>query len=322
MFRSIEKIFHPVWRQTKGKRKSFEGWYYRLVSADHRHSLALIPGVRNGAGGEAFLQVLMQGWEEGLWVSYELDAFASRDKPFSLQVGGNRFSLEEIEVNLSPSHQIAGKVQIKNAKSYPVSLASPGIMGWYRYVPKMECYHGVIITDAELEGGFVIHGQAIDFSEGRLYVEKDWGTSFPSAWVWAQSNQFKQTETSFMLSVADIPWRKASFTGFLIFLQTPDKLYRFTTYTGAKIIKWQADQSGLQLQVEQGKLLLTVKIHHGQGASLRAPRAGEMNRMIKETVSGKIDLWLEKSNGERILSCKGEPAAFEQVGQLKWGKKF
>lgn len=317
MLRSIEKIFHPVWRQTTNRETGFEGWYYRLVSADRRHSLAFIPGIRKGENKEAFLQILMQGWESGVWVSYPYTAFQTKDRPFEVRVGENRFSLDRISVHLEDSHQISGEIRIKNQKRYPVRLGAPGIMGWYRYVPKMECYHAVVITDAELEGSFMIHGREIDFNGGRLYVEKDWGVSFPSAWVWVQSNQFKQTETSFMLSVAEIPWRGSSFTGFLVFFQTPDKLYRFTTYTGAKITHWEEDEKWIQLTLEDRNYRLAVKIHRAKGAVLKAPKIGEMNRMIKETVNGKVDLWLERKNGERILSCNGDPAAFEQAGELR-----
>lgn len=317
MLRSINKIFHPVWVQQANHEKGFEGWYYRLVSADHRHSLALIPGIRRGEQEEAFLQILVQGWEKGLWISYPMDAFSSSDRPFEIALEDNRFSMDQIRLRLKESHDIYGDVSITNPMTFPVSLRWPGIMGWYRYVPKMECYHGVVITDAELEGSFSIHGQDVDFTGGRLYMEKDWGTSFPSAWVWVQSNQFKQQQTSFMLSVADIPWRGSSFTGFICYLQTPEKMYRFATYTGAEITYWEEHEKGIHLTLEDRKHRLNVRIHRSAGAHLRAPFHGEMSRMIKETVTGKVDLWLELQNGERILSCNGDPAAIEQVGELK-----
>jgi hypothetical protein len=36
----------------------FEGWYYKLVSADETHRIAVIPGVQLGEDGHAFVQVL------------------------------------------------------------------------------------------------------------------------------------------------------------------------------------------------------------------------------------------------------------------------
>mgnify|MGYP001085551553 CR=1 FL=1 len=317
MIRPIEKIYHPVWRQLAGGQAGFEGWYYRLVSADHLHSLALIPGFQRGEKDEGFLQVLMQGWERGMWLSYPMAEMAFTDRPFEVRAGKNVFSLEHIHLSVDSPRRIRGQVKIKNARTYSVTLASPGIMGWYRYVPKMECYHAVVIMDAELDGEIQIQGQSIDFTGGRLYVEKDWGASFPSAWIWVQSNQFKQTGTSFMLSIADIPWRSSSFEGFLAYLQTPEKLYRFTTYTGAKIVHWEEDSKAIHLTLEDSKYCLSIRIIRSGGGELRAPQNGSMNRILKETIAGKVDLWLEKRNGERIVSCTGDPAGFEQAGIFK-----
>jgi tocopherol cyclase len=43
-----------------------------------------------------------------------------------------------------------------------------------------------------------VGGRRVDFSGGSGYIEKDWGRSFPRAWIWAQSNTFTQPGTSFL----------------------------------------------------------------------------------------------------------------------------
>ncbi len=315
MLRSIRKIFHPVWAQKTNRKKGFEEWRYRMVSADHRHSLTLISGIRQGE--EAFLQILLQGWEEGLRISYPMDDFRTSDHPFGIALGANRFSTDRILVRLEESHGIFGDVSVSDPQYFPVTLRVPGSLGGYRYVPKMECYHGVVITDAELNGAFSVHGHEIDFTGGRLYLEKAWGRDFPSPWLWVQSNQFKQPHTSFMLSIAEVDWRGSSLTGFFCYLQTPDKLYRFATYTGAKITQWEEQEKWIQVVLEDRKVRLTVKIHRPEGASLHASKSGEGAGMVKETAAGKVDLWLELRNGERILSCNGDPASFGQTGKLE-----
>jgi hypothetical protein len=317
MIRSIEKIYHPVWRQLAVHQAGFEGWYYRLVSADHHHSLALIPGFYRGEKEEGFLQVLVQGWDTGMWISYPMEEVVITDRPFGVHAGENFFSLERIHLTINSPRRIRGDLKIKRAKAYPVTLAAPGIMGWYRYVPKMECYHAVVVVDAELTGEIQIQDHLIDFTGGRLYVEKNWGANFPSAWIWVQSNQFKQTGTSFMLSIADIPWWGSSFEGFLAYVQTPERLYRFATYTGAKIVHWEEEGKAIHLTLEDRKYRLMIRILRSGGGELRVPQAGTMNRKVKETIAGKVDLWLERKNGERILSCTGDPAAFEQSGVFK-----
>lgn len=60
------------------------------------------------------------------------------------------------------------------------------IMGPFRFLPGMECSHGVISMGHSLEGKLDLNGKRIDFSGGTGYVETDRGRSFPSAYLWTQ----------------------------------------------------------------------------------------------------------------------------------------
>ena len=66
--------------------------------------------------------------------------------------------------------------------------------------------HGVLGFDHAIQGVLAIDDQAVDFSGGRGYIEKDWGQSFPEAWVWFQTNHFERAGVYLTASVANIPW--------------------------------------------------------------------------------------------------------------------
>jgi tocopherol cyclase len=51
-------------------------------------------------------------------------------------------------------------------------------MGWFAYVPFMECYHGVLSLDHEVNGRLRLGKRETDFSGGRGYIEKDWAAPF------------------------------------------------------------------------------------------------------------------------------------------------
>ncbi len=53
----------------------------------------------------------------------------------------------------------------------------------------------------------------MELAGGRGYLEKDWGTAFPQAYVWMQSNHFEVPGVSLVASTALIPWRRAAFRG-------------------------------------------------------------------------------------------------------------
>jgi len=59
--RRIHALWNPEcyhgWNKSK---KFFEGWYYKIISADQKHALAIIPGIAMDEYGtkQAFIQVL------------------------------------------------------------------------------------------------------------------------------------------------------------------------------------------------------------------------------------------------------------------------
>ena len=109
-------------------------------------------------------------------------------------------------------------------------------MGWYSYAPRMECYHGVVSMQHNTSGSLEVNGKALSFDGGKGYIEKDWGRSMPSDWIWIQSNHFEgDPGASFMLSLARIPWMGGFFPGFLSFFRTGDRLYRFATYKSSTV---------------------------------------------------------------------------------------
>ena len=54
-------------------------------------------------------------------------------------------------IDSSPSisqKKASGKVVLKNTVTWPATLLLPDIMGWFAWIPMMECRHGVVNLDA------------------------------------------------------------------------------------------------------------------------------------------------------------------------------
>ena len=47
-------------------------------------------------------------------------------------------------------------------------------MGWYGYMPFMECYHGILSMHHTISGELIYNDKTIDFNEGIGYTAKDW----------------------------------------------------------------------------------------------------------------------------------------------------
>ncbi|HNR02619.1 MAG TPA: tocopherol cyclase family protein [Anaerolineaceae bacterium] len=302
---------------TNKKPPFFEGWYYKLVSADEKHKVAIIPGVILGKDAHAFIQVLNGVDGKTTYHEYPLENFITRPPHFSLEIGENHFDGNTLSLNIDDHYgQLKGKLQLGPLNPWPVRLWSPGIMGWYAWVPRMECYHGVLSFDHALEGSLTLDGQKMDFSGGCGYIEKDWGQSFPAAWVWFQSNHFKGFNACITASVAIIPWIGRSFRGFIVGLWIEGKLYRFTTYTGSKIDSLIINDDRVNWVLYNNRYRLNIVAQRVEGGLLRGPTRVDMGTRVMETLNASVHVELRSLDEDLLFEGSGEHAGLEVVGDL------
>ncbi len=298
----------------------FEGWYVKLVSPDRTHRWAVIPGVFLGleGGDEAFVQVLDGSTGASTYIPFSRDEFVAASDRFDVQVGPNRFTTTGVDLDL-PQADLRGSVRFAQPLNpWPVTVASPGIMGWYGWVPFMECYHGVVSFDHGLTGALEHAGQRLDFTGGRGYLEKDWGRAFPAGYVWMQTNHFSQPRVSLSASIALIPWLRGEFRGFIIGLWVDGTLHRFATHTGARTTDLSIDDEHVRWTVRSRR---GVKLHlaaeRRRGGLLHAPIRTQMHRRVEETLDGRVHVRLVGGDGEVLLDDTGECAGLEVHGDLE-----
>jgi hypothetical protein len=328
-------LWQPASYQGHGRRRRyFEGWYFKLVDAQRKQRLAVIPGVFLGetpSDSHSFVQTLDGVTGCTRYHRYALADFSAHPREFDIRIGPNRFTAHEIALNIArPEQQIVGCLRFGGVMPWPVSWRSPGIMDWYAFVPFMECYHGVVSLDHTLAGLLAIDGQAVDFHGGRGYTEKDWGAAFPRAWVWMQSNHFAQSGVSLTASVARIPWLGNAFRGFIVGLLHDGVLYRFATYNGGQIERLQVTRQHvfwticapitLDGRTERYRLQIVAQRNEEGVDLLHAPMRTAMEQRVLESLTARIDVRLSRleSNGEKLLFAgSGECAGLEIGGAIE-----
>jgi len=190
-------------------------------------------------------------------------------------------------------------------------------MGWYRFVPFMECYHGVVSLNHNLTGTLTKDNETYNFDDGLGYIEKDWGKSMPSAWVWIQTNSFTTEKTSFMLSVADVPWMGSSFTGFLGFFLHDNITYRFGTYTNTELEMETSNSDTVKIIISDKKFTYQIETYRNKSGILKAPTKGAMDRRIAESIDAKLRLTVTNKKGNIIFKDSTSIAGLETVGNIK-----
>jgi hypothetical protein len=303
------------------KGEYFEGWYFKHVSHDLKNIISVIPGIsKNSSDPHSFIQTIIQTENNGktsLTTNYHRFAikdFNFTENPFSLKIERNIFRREVMILDLfGDYYTLQGRIKYTAFKEIKRSKLSPNAMGYFTYFPFMECYHDIISMNHELKGSLYLNYKIIDFNKGKGYIEKDWGTSFPKDYIWLQSNNFNNSDASIMCSIAHIPFLKSSFRGFICNFTFDGKEYRFATYNRSRITKEEVRGNTVEIIIEKQGLVLDIMAEMSRIGKLKAPKNGKMDVVIKEGLSGIVDLRLTKKTGEILFEGKGNPCSIEVV---------
>ncbi|MBK6901629.1 MAG: hypothetical protein IPH04_02115 [Saprospirales bacterium] len=315
-FRRWRALWNPDMYHGWGREsKFFEGWYIKLADPTEQYVFAVIPGISKGFDGyhHSFIQVMDGKRCVAHYHDFPVDAFQASDRKFEVKLAGNHFSADRLALELP---ELRGEIRFSDPYPWPSMLGAPGIMGWYSFVPLMECYHGVVSMHHSLEGSLEVHGQKVDFTGGKGYMEKDWGRSFPGAWIWTQSNHFAEGQrVSLMASVAVIPWLGTSFIGYIVGFLLGDKLYRFATYTGAEM-KASIVGREIRLAFRDKNNRLEIDAHMAGTAELVAPISGNMTGKVNESMQSTVSVRLFEKNS-LIFEGTGRNAGLEVAGLVE-----
>lgn len=308
----MKETFKPHLYHGKHKNKNFfEGWYFKIVDKKNDYKLAIIPGISYGNNEDehhSFIQILNGKESTFNYLSYDVNDFRYNNKRFRICINSNIFSLENISLSINSNDlNIHGNLILKNLVKWPGSIVNPGSMGFYNYLKFMECYSHVCALNGSIVGELNINGIDVNFTSGKVYIEKNWGKSFPKSWLWIQSNSFKSRKASITCSVGTIPFPIKDFTGFLIGLTLENEFYSFTTINHSKI-NIQNLGDDIALTVTKKNLRLTIKTYTKPKdfLVLKAPNQGSMTSTVKETINGQVYILLEDTKTNKKI--------FEDIG--------
>ncbi len=302
----------------------FEGWYFKLVNADGSRRYAIIPGVFKHGDPHAFIQVMDGLTGDATYHRYPVDAFSASETAFDVRIADNHFRADCLILDIDDEQRtVSGEVRFENRVPYPWTWTSPGIMGPFGYLPFLECNHGVVSIDHTLTGTLTVDGETAQFYGGRGYAEKDWGSGFPSGYIWLQTNHFSSTPTGLMVSIAMIPRLGRPFRGFLSAFYHEGQLYRFATYTGARIRNLHLSDTHVRWHLigrtGGASYRLEIDAERASGGILKAPYDGQMVERVAESLTAEVDVRLVRQERARevvVFADRGQYAGLEVVGDL------
>jgi len=263
---------------TSKKKSYFEGWYFK--NQNEREVISLIPAFHIDEKGKksASIQVIINS--SSYQINYDIDDFSVLIRRHGIRIGKNIFTEKGINLNIcNDCIKVVGKLIFTK-----FVIPSYDIMGPFKYIPFMQCRHGVYSLAHNIKGQLMVNGSMINFNNGLGYVEGDRGMGFPSSYFWTQCSWRTKVNNVVMLSIADIPIGKLTFMGCIGIVYYGGKEYRFATYLGVKIRKY----NNRELWVQQRRYDLRVTVLDENPHNLFAPVKGNMTRTVYESIDCKV----------------------------------
>lgn len=274
----------------------FEGWYFK--NTNNKKGISFIPGINiNEQEKKAFIQIITNDFS--YFVNYNIEDFKHSATPFYIKIGDNFFSKNKIHIDIKDKTQnliVFGDIRYSDSQNINTNFLNPNIMGPFSYIPFMECNHAILNMRTTANGLITINKDKIKFENSIGYMEKDWGSSFPKSYIWCQGNNFKKSNTSFMISIADIPFKNFHFNGIICDFVINNKEFKFTTYNNAKLVEYYVDNNFLNIILKKGKYYLNINSKYNTGFKLFAPVKGKMEKDIFESISATISVTLKKDD--------------------------
>ena len=260
------------------RRSYFEGWYFR--NQNEAEVISLIPAFHIDEKGKksTSIQVIMNA--ASYQITYPIDEFAVLKKRSGVRIANNIFTSEGIVLNIE-TEQITVKGKLYFTKWTPPRY---DIMGPFKYLPFMQCRHSIYSLAHDIYGKLIVDGREVCFNRGLGYIEGDRGVEFPRDYLWTQCSWHTKGNNTIVMAVADIPFGKLHFKGCIGSVYYGCKEYRFATYLGVKIRRYNKRELWLQ----QGRYALQVRLIDENPHNLLAPVKGNMTRTVYESIDCKI----------------------------------
>lgn len=310
------KLYKPhVFQGSLKKNNYFEGWYYKLVDTSQNLSLCLIPGVALDGDPHGFIQYADTITGESGYIRFPISDLNFSSEALNLQLGPHTLTDQKIVLKSDKNLPLGIDITLSEQVYYPVTALHPGIMGPFRFAPFMECYHGIHVVTSKAQGSVTIKGETYQLDDAKLYIEKDWGRSFPKEWIWLEASSFEEDDVHMMLSIANIPWIGKSFNGHLGYVWLGNIKIGLGTYRNSY---FTLDEEGdlLTITVGKGKYHIVITAKQRMPIDLIAPSLGNMTRHMKEDLNGLITLEVYHDS---VLIYQGasEFAGIERCGDIK-----
>lgn len=267
----------------------FEGWYFKCTDSSSNTTFALIFAVTfEGKNPHSFIQFINGKTNESFYFSFSINQFKYLEETNVVYIGENYISENEVYFK---NKEIEFRSKSLNNQPLQTYQNTTSAMGFLSKAP-LECFQEVVFMKATVEFEVTIKEQMRKY-KGLSYMEKTYGTNFPSKWIWFQSN-YSQNNSSISFSVGIVPFLLFRVKGFFMVLHFNGVEERFGSFNLSKIKVEEISSTSSKLIISKRKLRIELIVDSLNTIPLVGPRKGGiMDLEVIESInsSGYIKIY-------------------------------
>ena len=262
--------------QHKKNQNYFEGWYIRLIDSKHQINIAVIFAISYAEQHpHSFIQVYNGTDKQAHYYTFGVDEFHFDADTYTVQIGENYLSPTSLVLNID-EYKLQAEVSHRILLEQYQSTYSP--MGRLSKAP-LECFQEVIYLNGSVS--FTLNGTEYD---GTSYMEKTYGTNFPTKWIWIESST-SEKGSLLSFSVGIVPVLFLKIKGFFLIYRHNNKEHRFGSFNLSRIKVLDYTDYHTTIQIKKGRTRIVLKAQTNHPIKLIGPRKnGVMDLAVFESL--------------------------------------
>ena len=316
------RIPHGGYHWTGNSHRFFEGWYYRLTLPDAAFAFMYAiddpTGKTRYSGGS--MQVLGVD-DQHLWRTLpDCSGFYASGDRLNLshwQSNGEGYAASDSFNRGRISSPKDDLICTWDYEITPICVATQATMGWLSYLSVFSPGWQILMPHGLAAGHLSWGDRHYRFTHAPVYMEKNWGTAFPSQWFWLQANSFNSAHGHLSLVAAG---------GKRQTLGISSDVAMVAVYFDGEVYSFMPDRSVIFCEVSPwGSWRITAHDHQNRvevigetaaaGTWIMVPTATGLKFSCRDTAQGQIKLNLQTSTFN--LFAISDRSALE-VGGTPW----
>lgn len=313
----LPKIYNNQLFHSNLKRNNyFENWLFKLVSEDRKSVFTIIPVLVLGKNKLCYIEILNGLTGETFFKEFPLNKYSVKTDTMYCKIDNTVFSKDGISLDLKlPENNLKGEINFGDLNPFKGSSFSPGIIGFFSFIPFLESYISIVSMHTQINGNITIGSNSYNFANGSCYIEKNWGKKYPEFWLWTQCNTFNVKNSSVFLSISPGNLYGRKFVALLCYFVFEGKVYNFSLHKRARVTSLKKEGRTVFIEIQKKQLKLDISIIPRIAGKIKVPSASNNDRFINESSTATIHLNLYNTD-KQICSIEGEFADFNLVGDI------